>query len=160
MAAMKSVFVLLLCLFQSPGVLTSDQVFSWRSYYGQALDKDVSQTLKLLGEPSFVNGVTRQWNPSPQTQMRTVFVETSPSKIVLRVTVYPRADEGLPIMDVLHFPEKFVFSSGIKPKLGSYLLAETKDRGAGLLFLCAPDHEPQFEYVSFKSTKSTDPEVE
>src|SRR5262249_52760512 len=150
----------LLCLLQSPaGVLTANQVFSWRSFYSQPLDKDVSQTLKVFGEPSIVNGVTQQWNPSPQTQMRTVFVETTPSKLVLRITVYPRADEAVPVMDVLHFPEKFIFSSGVKPKFGSYFLAETKDRGMGLMFLCAPDHDPQLGYVTFNNTKSPDPDV-
>src|SRR5579884_4077300 len=112
---MKTV-LLLLWLLQSPSPpLTADQVLSWRSYYAQAIDKDVVETLKVFGEPSIVNGLTRQWNPSTRTQSRTVFVETSPSRIVLRVTVYPRNGESLPVVDILHVPENFIFSSGVKP---------------------------------------------
>lgn len=152
--------VLLLCLLQSPGILTSGQILSWRSYYAESLDKDVSESLKTLGEPSTVNGVTRQWNPSAKTQFRTVFLETSPARIVLRVTVYPREGESMPVTELLHSPEKYILSTGVKPKLGSYLQADTKDRTTSLLFLCAPDHDPQLGWVMFKSTKSPDPEVE
>jgi len=155
--------VLLLVLFQAQqqNVLTADQVLAWRTYYGLPLDKDVSEALKVLGEPDIKNKATRQWNPSSRTGYRMVFAELgySPShgrNTVLRVTVYPHSSDVLNVMEFLHQPEMFNFESGHSDKTGSFLTIETKDRQMKFLFLCATGHDPQFQSVTIKSIKSPD----
>jgi hypothetical protein len=61
---MKAI-ALLLVLFQAqkPNMLTVDQVLAWRTYYGLPLDKDVSEALKVLGEPDIKNKFTRPVEP-------------------------------------------------------------------------------------------------
>lgn len=141
--------------------LTADQVLAWRTYYGLPLDKDVSEALKILGEPDIKNKSTRQWNPSSRTGYRMVFAELgySPSQgrnTVLRVTIYPHPSDVLNVTEFLHQPELFIFESGHAEKTGSYLTIETKNRQMKLFFLCAPDHDPQLQSVTIKSIKSPD----
>jgi hypothetical protein len=165
MCPMK-ILVLLLALFQAKpqNILTVDQVLAWRTYYGLPLDKDVSEALKVLGEPDIKNKSTRQWNPSSRTGYRMVFAELgySPSQgrnTVLRVTVYPHPSDVLNVTEFLHRPEMFIFESGHSEKTGSYLTAETKNREMKFFFLCAPDHDPQLQSVTIKSIKSPDTEL-
>lgn len=149
----------LLCLyviFPAPQQLTVNQVQTWRTYYGTSLDKNVAEMLKAFGDPNIAYGITLQWNPSPRTQMRTVFAETSPGKIVLRITIYPRPDEPMSVTELLHSPQQFLFSSGVKARLGSYFSVDTKDHGMSFLFLCSPDHDPQLGFVTLRSTQSPD----
>lgn len=154
---------LLLVLFQSPqqNILKVDQVLAWRTYYGLPLDKDVSEALKVLGEPDIKNKSTRQWNPSSRTGYRMVFAELgySPSQgrnTVLRVTVYPHPSDVLNVTEFLHQPEMFIFESGHSDKTGSYLTVETKNREMKLFFLCAPGQDPRLQSVTIKSIKSSD----
>ncbi|HEY2914338.1 MAG TPA: hypothetical protein VGK21_13330 [Candidatus Angelobacter sp.] len=157
-------FVLLLMLFQAQqqqNILTADQVLAWRTYYGLPLDKDVSEALKVFGEPDIKNKATRQWNPSSRTGYRMVIAELgySPSQgrnTVLRVTVYPHPSDVLNVMEFLHKPEMFIFEPGHSDKTGSSLTIETKDRQMKFLFLCAGDHDPQLQSVTIKSIKSPD----
>jgi hypothetical protein len=139
--------------------LTAEQILAWRTYYGLLLDKDVSEALKILGEPDIKNKLTRQWNPSSRTGYRMVFAElgSSPSQgrnTVLRVTVYPHRSDILNVTEFLHQPEQFIFESGHAEKTGSYLTIETKDRQMKFFFLCAPGHDPQLQSVTIKSIKS------
>src|ERR1051325_1536790 len=136
--------VLLLMLFQTQqqNILTADQALAWRTYYGLPLDKDVSEALKIFGEPDIKDKATRQRNPSSRTGYRMVFAELgySPSQgrnTVLRVTVYPHPSDVLNVTEFLHQPEMFVFESGHSEKTGSSLTVETKDRQIKVLFLCA-----------------------
>jgi hypothetical protein len=160
---LMKILLLLLAMLQTPqqNILTVDQVLAWRSYYGLPLDKDVSEALKVLGEPDIKNKSTRQWNPSSRTGYRMVFAELgySPSQgrnTVLRVTVYPHSSDVLNVTEFLHQPEMFTFESGRGEKPGSYLTVETKNREMKVLFLCAPGHDPQLQSVTIKSTKSPD----
>jgi hypothetical protein len=159
---MTAVCALLLSVLQfavpKKDVLTLRDVQSWQAYYAQGLDKDISVSIRNLGEASTVNGSTRQWNPSPRTKMRTVFIEVNPEKVVLRITVYPRPDESLSAVEVLRTPEKYVFSSGVKPRLGSYFQAGDKRHTLSLLFLCAADRDPELAFVTFKSERTGDPD--
>jgi hypothetical protein len=157
------ILALLLILFQAqkPNILSIDQVLAWRSYYGLPLDKDVSEALKILGEPDIKNKSTRQWNPSSRTGYRLVIAELgySPSQgrnAVLRVTVYPHPSDVLNVTEFLHQPEMFIFESGHAEKTGSYLTVETKNRQMKFLFLCASGHDPQLQSVTIRSTKSPD----
>src|SRR5438270_1616368 len=160
------ILAMLLVLFQAQkqNILTVDQVLAWRTYYGLPLDKDVSEALKVLGEPDIKNKSTRQWNPSSRTGYRMVFAELgySPSQgrnTVLRVTVYPHPSDVLNVTEFLHQPEMFSFESGHLEKTGSSLTIETKDRQIKLLFSCAPGHDPQLQSVTIKSVKSPDTEL-
>jgi len=155
--------VLLLVLFQAQqqNVLTADQVLAWRTYYGLPLDKDVSEALKVLGEPDIKNKATRQWNPSSRTGYRMVTAElgysaTQGRNTVLRITIYPHPSDVLNVTEFLHQPEMFIFESGHDNKTGSLLAVETKDRQMKFLFLCATGHDPQFQSVTIKSIKSPD----
>jgi hypothetical protein len=155
--------VLLLVLFQAQqqNVLTADQVLAWRTYYGLPLDKDVSEALKIFGEPDIKNKATRQWNPSSRTGYRMVIAElgyfaTQGRNTVLRITVYPHPSDVLNVTEFLHQPEMFIFESGHNDKTGSLLAVETKDRQMKFLFLCATGHDPQFQSVTIKSIKSPD----
>lgn len=157
------VLALLLVLFQVPqhNILTADQVLAWRTYYGLPLDKDVSEALKVFGEPDIKNKATRQWNPSSRTGYRMVIAELgySPSQgrnTVLRLTVYPHPSDVLNVMEFLHQPEMFIFEPGHSDKSGSSLAIETKDRQMKFIFLCAAGHDPQFQSVTIKSIKSPD----
>lgn len=157
------ILALLLLLFQAqkPNILTIDQVLAWRTYYGLPLDKDVSEALKVLGEPDIKSKSTRQWNPSSRTGYRMVVAELgySPSQgrnTVLRITVYPHPSDVLNVTEFFHQPEMFIFESGHSEKTGSYLTVETKTREMKMLFLCATDHDPQLQSVTIKSTKSPD----
>jgi len=141
--------------------LTADEVLAWRTYYGLALDKDISEALKILGEPDVKNKSTRQWNPSSRTGYRMVFAELgySPSQgrnTVLRITLYPHRSDILKITEFFHQPEMFIFESGRAEKKGSYVTVETKNRQMKVFFLCSPDHDPQFQSVTVKSTQSPD----
>jgi hypothetical protein len=154
---------LLLALFQAqtPNILKVDQVLAWLTYYGLPLDKDVSEALKVLGEPDIKNKATRQWNPSSRTGYRMVIAELgySPSQghnTVLRVTVYPHPSDVLNVTEFLHQPEMFIFESGHSDKTGGYLTVETRNREMKFIFLCAPGHDPQFQSVTIKSIKSPD----
>jgi hypothetical protein len=143
--------------------LTANQVLAWRTYYGLPLDKDVSEALKVLGEPDIKNKSTRQWNPSSRTGYRMVFAELGYSasqgrNTVLRVTVYPHPSDVLNVTEFLHQPEMFIFESGHTEKTGSYLTIETKNREMKFFFLCAPGHDPQLQSVTIKSVKSPDEE--
>lgn len=140
---------------------TADQVLAWRTYYGLPLDKDVSEALKVLGEPDTKNKLTRQWNPSSRTGYRMVFAELgySPSQgrnTVLRITVYPHRSDVLKITEFFHQPEMFIFESGRAEKTGSYVMVETKNRQMKFFFLCSPGHDPQLQSVTIKSAKSPD----
>jgi hypothetical protein len=157
------VLALFLVLFQAQqeNILTIDQVLAWRTYYGLPLDKDVSEALKVLGEPDIKNKSIRQWNPSSRTGNRMVFAELgySPSQgrnTVLRVTVYPHPSDVLNVTEFLHQPELFIFEPGRAEKTGSYLTVETKNREMKFLFHCAPDHDPQLQSVTIRSVKSPD----
>lgn len=141
--------------------LTATQVLAWRTYYGLPLDKNISEAIKTLGEPDIRNKSTRQWNPSSRTGYRMVFAELGYSSsqgrnTVLRVTVYPHFSGVLHVTEFLHQPEMFIFESGHAEKTGSYLTIETKNRQMKLLFLCAPDHDPQLQSVTIKSIASPD----
>jgi len=158
--------VLLLVLFQAQqqNVLTADQVLAWRTYYGLPLDKDVSEALKIFGEPDIKNKATRQWNPSSRTGYRMVIAElgysaTQGRNTVLLITVYPHPSDVLNVTEFLHEPEMFIFESGHSDKTGSSLTVETKDRQMKLLFLCAPGHDPKLQSVTIKSIKSPDTEM-
>jgi len=160
------IIVLLLILFQAKpqNILTADQVLAWRTYYGLPLDKDVSEALKVFGEPDIKNKSTRQWNPSSRTGYRMVVAELgySPSQgrnTVLRVTVYPHPKDVLIVTEFLHQPEMFIFESGHSEKTGSYLTVEPKNREMKFVFLCAPGHDPQLQSVTIKSTKSPDTDL-
>jgi hypothetical protein len=160
------VLALLLVLFQArqQNILTVDQVLAWRTYYGLPLDKDISEALKVLGEPDIKNKSTRQWNASSRTGYRMVFAELgySPSQgrnTVLRVTVYPHPSDVLNVIEFLHQPEMFIFESGHSEKTGSSLTVETKDRQIKVLFLCAPGRDPKLQSVTIKSPKSPDTEL-
>ena len=162
MCRMK-ILVLLLMLFQAQqqNVLTVDQVLAWRTYYGLPLDKDVSEALKVLGEPDIKNKSTRQWNPASRTGYRMVFAElgyssTQGRNTVLRMTVYPHPSDVLNVTEFLHQPEMFIFEPGHAEKTGSYLTIETKNREMKFFFLCAPGHDPQLQSVTIKSIKSPD----
>jgi hypothetical protein len=155
------VLLLVLLQAQQPNILTVHQVLAWRTYYGLPLDKDVSEALKVLGEPDIKNKSTRQWNPSSRTGYRMVFAELgySPSQgrnTVLRVTIYPHPTDVLNITEFLQQPEMFIFESGHSDKTGSYLTVETKNREMEMFFLCAPGHDPQLQSVTIKSIKSPD----
>ena len=160
---LMKLLVLLLVLFQTQqqNVLTADQVLAWRTYYGLPLDKDVSEALKIFGEPDIKNKSTRQWNASSRTGYRMVIAElgysaTQGRNTVLRVTVYPHPNDGLNVMEFMHQPELFIFEPGHSDKAGSSLTIETKDRQMKFLFLCATSHDPQFQSVTIKSIKSPD----
>jgi hypothetical protein len=141
--------------------LTATQVLAWRTYYGLPLDRDVSEALKVLGEPDVAKKSTLQWSPSPRTGNRMVFAELGYSSsqgrnTVLRITIYPHPSDVLNVTEFLHQPEMFIFESGHAEKTGSYLTIETKNRQMKFLFLCAPDHDPQLQSVMMKSSKSPD----
>jgi len=155
--------VLLLMLFQTQqqNTLTADQVLAWRTYYGLPLDKDVSEALKVFGEPDIKDKAIRQWNPSARTGYRMVVAELGYSSsqgrnTVLRVNIYPHPKDVLKITEFLHQPEMFIFEPGHSEKTGSYLTVETRNREMKFLFLCASGHDPQFQSVTIKSIKSPD----
>ncbi len=75
---------------------------------------------------------------------------------MLRITVYPHPSDVLNVTEFLHQPEMFIFESGHAEKTGSYLTIETRNRQMKLLFLCAPDHDPQLQSVTIKSVASPD----
>jgi hypothetical protein len=159
---MKFLALLLVLLqTQQPNILKVDQVLAWRTYYGLPLDKDVSEALKVLGEPDIKDKSTRQWNPSSRTGYRMVIAElgyspTQGRNTVLRVTVYPHPSDVLNVTEFLHQPEMFIFESSHSEKTGSHLTVETRNRQMKFIFLCAAGHDPQFQSVTIKSIKSPD----
>src|SRR5437016_3704045 len=116
----------------NPNLLTSEQVLAWLSYYGQPLDKDISQAVSLFGEPDAATTTVRRWNPSAKTGYRAVSAVIRPAAggggTALRITVYPHPTDVLSVNDLLHQPERFIFDSGHDARLGSYFSAETRNR--------------------------------
>lgn len=155
--------LLLIVLPQGQNILTVDQVLAWRTYYGLPLDKDLSEAIKIFGQPNESIRSTRIWNPSSRTGFRAVTIElgqtsTQGFQTVLRVTVFPHPNDVFTVNDLLRSPERFIFESGSN-KQGSYFSAETRTRDMKLFYACSGNHDPQFQSVVIKSTKSPDDEL-
>jgi len=81
---------------QKPNLLTSEQVLSWLSYYGQPLDKDISQAVSLFGEPDRSHYYGKKMEPLSEDRLSRRFRGHPAGSRRWRDHV---ADYGLPASD-------------------------------------------------------------
>jgi hypothetical protein len=104
-------------------MLTVDQVLAWRTYYGLPLDKDVSEALKVLGEPDINNKFARPVEPFFPDRISHGICGTGLLSVV-RPQYRAACDrisapsDVLNVTEFLDQPEMFIFESGHSEKKG------------------------------------------